>query len=119
MVRVKRGNVARKKRKKVLKRAKGFRGSLRRLYRASKQAVYHALKYATRDRRAKKGDFRALWNTRINAAVRKMGLSYSSFINLLKKNNVLLNRKMLSDIAINDKETFAKIVEFVKGKNKK
>ncbi len=116
MVRVKRGNVARKKRKKVLKRAKGFRGSLRRLYRASKQAVYHALKYATRDRRDRKGDFRALWNARINAAVRKHGLSYSRFIDSLKKHKIALNRKMLSEIAISDKETFAKIVEMVKGK---
>lgn len=116
MVRVKRGNVARKKRKKVLKRAKGFRGSLRRLYRASKQAVYHALKYATRDRRDRKGDFRALWNARINAAVRKHGLSYSRFIDSLKKHKIVLNRKMLSEIAISDKETFAKIVEMVKGK---
>ncbi len=116
MVRVKRGNVARKKRKKVLKRAKGFRGSLRRLYRASKQAVYHALKYATRDRRDRKGDFRALWNARINAAVRKQGLSYSKFINLLKKHKIALNRKMLSELAISDKEAFTKIVETVKGK---
>lgn len=116
MVRVKRGNVARKKRKKVLKRAKGFRGSLRRLYRASKQAVYHALKYATRDRRDRKGDFRALWNARINAAVRKQGLSYSKFINLLKKHKIVLNRKMLSELAISDKEAFTKIVETVKGK---
>jgi large subunit ribosomal protein L20 len=116
MVRVKRGSVARKKRKKVLKRAKGFRGSLRRLYRASKQAVYHALKYATRDRRDKKGDFRTLWNARINAAVRKHGLSYSRFINSLKKHKIALNRKMLSEIAISDKEAFAKIVETVKGK---
>lgn len=116
MVRVKRGNVARKKRKKLLKRAKGFRGSLRRLYRASKQAVYHALKYATRDRRDKKGDFRTLWNARINAAVRKHDMSYSRFINALKTHKVLLNRKMLSELAIADKETFAKIVEMVKGK---
>lgn len=116
MVRVKRGSVARKKRKKVLKRAKGFRGSLKRLYRASKQAVYHALKYATRDRRDKKGDFRTLWNARINAAVRKHGISYSRFIYSLKKHKIALNRKMLSEIAISDKEAFAKIVETVKGK---
>jgi len=116
MVRVKRGNTARQKRKKVLKRAKGFRGSLRRLYIASKQAVYHALKYSTRDRRDRKGDFRTLWNARINAAVRKHGLSYSKFINGLKKKNILINRKMLSEMAISDKPSFAQIVELVRGK---
>lgn len=116
MVRVKRGSVARKKRKKLLKRAKGFRGSLRRLYRAAKEAVYRSDSYATRDRRDRKGDFRALWNARINAAVRKHGLSYSVFINGLKKKKIVLNRKMLSDLAIFDKKAFAKIVEIAKGK---
>lgn len=115
MVRVKRGNVARKKRKKVLKRAKGFRGSLRTIYTRAKQAVYHAQKYATADRRTKKGDFRKLWNARINAAARKFGLSYSRFINGLKKNNISLNRKMLADIAVFDQKAFAKIVEALKG----
>ncbi|MCX5749840.1 MAG: 50S ribosomal protein L20 [Candidatus Saganbacteria bacterium] len=116
MVRVKRGFVARRKRKKVLKRAKGFRGSLSRLYRAAKQAVYHSQRYATADRRTRKGDFRALWNARINAAVRKYGLSYSRFINSLKKNKILLNRKMLSDLAIFDPKAFSKIVDIVKSK---
>lgn len=116
MVRVKRGYVARRKRKKVLKRAKGFRGSLRRLYRAAKQAVYHSNKYATSDRRARKGDFRSLWNARINAAVRKYGLNYSTFINGLKKHKITLNRKMLSDIAIFDQKAFSKIVELIKSK---
>ncbi len=116
MVRVKRGFVARRKRKKVLKRAKGFRGSLRRLYRASKQAVMHSKRYATRDRRDRKGDFRTLWNVRINAGVRKLGLSYSKFINGLKKHNIIINRKMLSDLAITDTNAFEKIVSIVKGK---
>ena len=116
MVRVKRGFVARKRRKKVLNRAKGFRGSLRRLFRASKQAVYHSMKYATRDRRARKGDFRTLWNIRINAGARKYGLSYSKLINGLKIKNILINRKMLADMAIFDKPAFEKIVEMVKGK---
>ena len=116
MVRVKRGFVARRKRKKVLKRAKGFRGSLRRLYRAAKQAVYHAQKYATADRRTRKGDFRKLWNARINAAVRKQGLTYSRFINGLKKHKIALNRKMLSDTAIFDLKAFSKIVELIKSK---
>lgn len=115
MVRVKRGYVAKRRRKKVLHRAKGFRGSLRRLFTASKQAVYHAMKYATRDRRARKGDFRALWNTRINAGARKHGISYSKLINGLKKLNILINRKMLSDMAIFDKPAFQKIVEMAKG----
>lgn len=116
MVRVKRGNVARKKRKKVLKRAKGFRGSLRRLYRSAKQAVYHAMRYQTRDRRARKREFRYLWNARIGAAAKKFGLSYSKLINGLKKNNILLNRKMLSDLAIYDEKAFSKIIDFIKGK---
>ncbi len=116
MVRVKRGFVARRKRKKVLKRAKGFRGSLRRLYRAAKQAVYHADRYSTKARRKKKGDFRALWNARINAAVRKHDMSYSVFINALKKKKIAINRKMLADLAIFDSAAFARIVELVKGK---
>jgi large subunit ribosomal protein L20 len=116
MVRVKRGNVARKRRKKLLKRAKGFRGSLRRLFRASKQAVYHSMRYATRDRRDRKGDFRALWNTRINAGVRKFGMSYSKFINAMKNKKVILNRKMLAELAVSDMNAFEKLVQFVKGK---
>lgn len=116
MVRVKRGNVAIKRRKRVLKRAKGFRGSLRRLFTASKQAVYHAMQYSTRDRHVRKGEFRRLWNIRIGAGVRKLGLSYSKFINGLKNKKILLNRKMLSELAISDPTAFAKIVEIVKGK---
>lgn len=116
MVRVKRGNVARKKRKKLLKRAKGFRGSLRRLYTAAKQAVYHAKRYATRDRKTKKREFRYLWNARISAAAKSAGTSYSKLINSLKKNNILLNRKMLSELAISDNKVFLKIVDMVKGK---
>ena len=115
MVRVKRGYVAKRRRKKILARAKGFRGSLRRLFRVSKETVYHSMKYATRDRRARKGDFRALWNIRINAGARKSGISYSKFINGLKKLNILINRKMLADMAIFDKPAFEKIVEMAKG----
>jgi len=115
MVRVKRGNVARKKRKKVLKRAKGFRGSLRRLYRvAAKVAVIKAQRYATRDRRTRKRDFRALWITRINAACRQAGISYSQFIAGLKKAKIKLDRKVLSQIAIFDPKAFKKIVDTVK-----
>jgi len=115
MVRVKRGNVARRKRKKVLKRAKGFRGSLRRLYRvAAKVSVIRAQKFATRDRRTKKRDFRALWITRLNAACRQVGISYSKFIAGLKKANIKLDRKVLSQIAIFDPQAFKKIVDAVK-----
>lgn len=116
MVRVKRGSVARKKRKKLLKRASGFRGSLRRLYTAAKQAVYHAKRYATRDRKTRKREFRYLWNARIGAAAKANGLSYSRFIDGLKKNNILLNRKMLSELAISDNKVFSHIVQMVKGK---
>ena len=115
MVRVKRGFVARKRRRKLLKRAKGFHGSLRRLFTAAKPAVKRALRYATTDRRTRKGDFRGLWNVRINAAARKNDISYSKFINGLKKNNILINRKMLAELAVSDPAAFAKIVEIVKG----
>ena len=115
MVRVKRGSAARRKRKKVFKRAKGFRGSLRKLYRvAAKVSVIRAQKYATRDRRAKKRDFRALWITRLNAACRQAGISYSKFINGLKKAKIKLDRKVLSQIAIFDPKGFKKIVDTVK-----
>ncbi|MEK7377050.1 MAG: 50S ribosomal protein L20 [Candidatus Margulisiibacteriota bacterium] len=116
MVRVKRGNVARKKRKKILKRAKGFRGSLRKLFRASKQAVYHAMAYATADRRTRKGDFRRLWNVRIGAAAKKEGSSYSRMMGALKKANILINRKMLAELAVTDHEAFKKILETAQGK---
>jgi large subunit ribosomal protein L20 len=114
MVRVKRGNVARKRRKKLLNRAKGFRGSLRKLFRPAKQAVVKAQKYATRDRRARKRVFRRLWITRISSATKELGISYSKFISALKKNNILIDRKMLSEIAISDPAGFSKIVEIAK-----
>lgn len=113
MVRVKRGFVARKRRKKILSLAKGFRASMGRLFRIAHQAVTHALSYSYRDRRNKKRDFRKLWIARINAAVRSNGMSYSKFINALKVHEIKLDRKILSDIAIFDKETFSKIVQNV------
>jgi large subunit ribosomal protein L20 len=114
-MRVKRGNVARKRRKKVLKRAKGFVGSLGRLFgAAAKFAVIHAGVYAYRDRRNKKRTFRNLWVIRLNAAARENGLSYSRMINMLKKAGVILDRKVLSDIAATDSKTFSKIIEAVK-----
>jgi large subunit ribosomal protein L20 len=111
MTRVKRGNVARKRRKKILKLAKGFRGSHSRLFRTANQQVMKALRNAYRDRRKRKGDFRRLWITRINAAARMHGLSYSKLICKLKEANIELNRKMLAQLAILEPETFVKVIE--------
>jgi large subunit ribosomal protein L20 len=113
MVRVKRGNVARNRRKKLLKRAKGFRGSLSRLFRPSHQAVIRAMSYATAHRRKRKGDMRALWITRINAAARKLGLTYGRLMNGLKQSKILIDRKILAELAVNDIETFNKLAEKV------
>ena len=114
MARVKGGTISRARHKKVLKQAKGYFGSKHRLYRTANEQVMHSGKYAFRDRRQKKRDFRKLWITRINAGCRENGISYSKFINGLLKANVVVNRKMLSEIAINDKEAFAKLVEMAK-----
>jgi len=114
MTRVKRGNVARQRRHKILKLAKGFRGSHHRLFRTANQQVMKALRNAYRDRRKKKGDFRTLWIARINAAVRAQGLRYSEFTGLLKKANVELNRKMLSQMAVLDPQGFAHVVDLAK-----
>jgi large subunit ribosomal protein L20 len=111
MTRVKRGNVARKRRKKILKLAKGFRGSHSTLFRTANQQVMKALRSAYRDRKNRKRDFRRLWITRINAAARLHGLSYSQLIGNLKKANIELNRKMLAQIAILDSAAFSKVVE--------
>lgn len=111
MVRVKRGYVARHKRKKVLKRAKGFRGSLHRLFRSAKQAVIRSKDYATKHRRKRKGDMRSLWIVRINAAARECGTTYGQLMNGLKKAKIGIDRKILADIAVRDKETFKKLVE--------
>jgi large subunit ribosomal protein L20 len=114
MVRVKRGFVARRRRKKVFKKAKGFRRTLRTQFRRAKEAVYKAGLHATRHRRQMKGDMRALWITRINAAVREVGLSYSRFIALLKKHKILLDRRSLAELAMNHPHDFQKIIEVVK-----
>ncbi len=111
MARVKRGNVARKRRKKILKLAKGFRGSHSKLFRTANQQVMKALRYAYRDRRNRKRDFRRLWITRINAAARMHGLSYSQLIGQLKTANIDLNRKMLAQMAVLDPDGFARVVE--------
>lgn len=114
MARVKRGVVARRSHKKVLKAAKGYYGARSRVFRVAKQAVIKAGQYAYRDRRNKKRNFRALWITRINAQSRAEGLSYSRLIAGLKKANVTLDRRVLADIAIHDKAAFANIVNKAK-----
>ena len=114
MARVKRGVTARAKHKKVLKAAKGFREARSRVYRVAKQAVIKAGQYAYRDRRVKKRVFRALWIVRINAAARECGLSYSRLVNGLEKANIEVDRKMLADLAMNDKAGFAAIAEKAK-----
>ncbi|MGL5836298.1 MAG: 50S ribosomal protein L20 [Waterburya sp.] len=111
MSRVKRGNVARKRRKKILKLAKGFRGSHSKLFRTANQQVMKALRNAYRDRRKRKRDFRRLWITRINAAARMNGLSYSKLTHQLKQAEVGLNRKMLAQLAMVDPQAFTKVVE--------
>ncbi len=111
MSRVKRGNVARKRRKKILKLAKGFRGSHSTLFRTANQQVMKALRNSYRDRKKRKRDFRRLWITRINAAVRQHGMSYSKFMGYLKKADIQLNRKMLAQMAVLDPDGFSKIAE--------
>ncbi len=114
MPRVTRGNKKLLRRKKILKLAKGFFGTKKSNYRTAKEAVEKSLTYAYRDRRNKKRDFRKLWNIRINAAVREHGINYSKFINGLKKADILLNRKVLSNLAISDPEIFKLIVDKAK-----
>ncbi len=115
MVRVKRGKIAHKRRKRVLKQAKGFRWGRKTKYRQAKEALYHAWQYAYRDRRTKKRDFRKLWQIQISAACRNLGISYSKFIAALKKNKIELDRKILADLAKNHPQIFEKIAEKVKG----
>jgi len=114
MPRVTRGNKKLTRRKKILKLARGFFGAKRKNYSTAKEAVERALLYSYRDRRNKKREFRALWNVRINAAVREYGLSYSRFIYGLKKAGIKLNRKVLSNLAAFQPDTFGQIVEKVK-----
>ena len=114
MARVKRGVQAKKRHKKVLKQAKGYRGARSRTYKVAKQAVMRAGQYAYRDRRQKKRVFRSLWIVRINAAARANGISYSKLIAGLKKANIELDRKTLADLAVNDKEGFYVLAEQAK-----
>src|SRR5436190_6887693 len=111
MPRVKRGVTARARHKKILKAAKGYRGARSRVIRAAKQAVTKAGQYAYRDRKQKKRDFRALWIVRINAGARENGLSYSRLIAGLAKAEIAVDRKVLADLAVTDKATFAQLVE--------
>ena len=113
-MRVKRGNVLRKRHKKILKLAKGFIGARSRIFKVANCAVMVALKYQYRDRRVLKRNMRRLWIVRINAAVRPHGLSYSKFINALKKTNFQINRKMLADLAVREPEAFEQIVAVAK-----
>ena len=120
MARVKNGAVTKARHKKVLKAAKGYFGSKHRLYKSAKEQLMHSGQYAFRDRKQKKRDFRKLWITRINAACRMNEISYSRFIEGLNKAGVEVNRKMLSEIAINDPKTFSELVKVAKdGKNGK
>lgn len=113
-MRVKRGNVSRKRHKKILKLAKGFIGARSRIFKVANQAVMKALKYQYRDRRVLKRNMRRLWIVRINAAVRQYDMSYSKFINALKRADVQVNRKMLAELAVNEPEAFEVVVETAK-----
>ncbi|HHY08823.1 MAG TPA: 50S ribosomal protein L20 [Corynebacteriales bacterium] len=114
MSRVKGGPATRRRRKKVVKLAKGYYGDKSKKYRVANQAVMKSWTYSYRDRKAKKRDFRKLWITRINAAARMNGMSYSTFIAGLKKNGVEVNRKVLADLAVNDAEAFSDLVSLAK-----
>src|ERR1022692_495005 len=114
MSRVKRGMMSLKKRRKVLKAVKGFRGARGRNYKAANEALLHSQIYAFRDRRVRKRDFRALWITRINAAARQEGLTYSRLMSGLKKEGLNINRKVLADLAINDASAFSKLLALAK-----
>ena len=114
MARVKGAMHTRKRRKKILKLAKGYRGAKSKRFKTANQAVMKSLTYAYRDRKQKKRNFRQLWIARINAAARMNGISYSKFMNGLKKNGIEINRKMLAEIAVSDPAAFTKLVEKVR-----
>ena len=118
MTRVKRGMTKHRRHKKILKLAKGYRASNSKLFRVANQQVLHSMAYSFAHRRKKKGDFRKLWITRINAAARMNGLSYSRMINGLKNAGVSVNRKILADLAVNDINAFNQFAEVAKGKLK-
>ncbi len=113
-MRVKRGVARHAKHKKIIKKAKGYIGRRKSVFKLAKQAVIKAGRYAYRDRRVKKREFRALWIIRLNAAVREFGMSYSQFIDRLGKSNITINRKILADMATNHPETFKELMKKVK-----
>ena len=115
MARVKRSVNAQKKRREVLERASGYRGQRSRLYRKAKEQVTHSMVYAYADRRTRKGDFRRLWIQRINAATRANGMTYNRFIQGLKAADVEVDRRMLAEMAVNDPDAFAALVDAAKG----
>ena len=112
MTRVKRGNVSRKRHKKVLKLTKGFRGAASLLFRTANQQNMKALRYSYKNRRQKKRDFRSIWITRVNAAIRRYGINYSEFMRELKIRSIKLNRKILAQLSICDPDTFTQLVVF-------
>ena len=114
MARVKRGVVSKRKHKKILKATKGYRGTKSRLIKVAKEAELHARAYSYHGRKLRKRDFRSLWITRIGEAAKKEGLSYSIFMNKLKKSKIELDRKILSELIVNDPDTFKKVVENVR-----
>lgn len=114
MPRVKSSVSSRRRRKKILKSAKGYWGGKSRLFKTAKESVEQAMFYAYRDRRVRKREFRKLWITRINAAVRPYGMNYSNFVHRLNENRIQLNRKILADLAVTDPDVFCKIVEAIK-----
>lgn len=114
MPRVKRGTTAHRKRERLLKHAKGFKWGRKNKERLAREALMHAWSYAYRDRRTKKREFRALWNIRINAALRQEGMPYSKFIHALKEKNIALDRKILAQLAVQEPQVFRDIVQTVK-----
>lgn len=117
MPRIKRGVTVKRRHKKILKLAKGFKGSRSKLFKIANQQVMKSLAYAYRDRRVRKRDFRRLWITRINAAARQNGMSYSKLVNGLKKAGVEINRKMLAELAVNDSQAFSQLVQVAREQN--
>ena len=115
MARIKHSVSTRRRKRRVLKAAKGFYGDRSRRYRLAKETLARALRYATRDRKVRKREFRSLWIVRINAACRESGLTYSRFISGLKKANVSIDRKMIAEIAVNDSAAFKKLAEIARG----
>ena len=115
MARIKHSVSTRARKKRVLKAAKGYFGDRSRRYRLAKETVARALRFATRDRKVRKREFRSLWITRINAACREVGLSYSRLMNGLKKANVTIDRKMIAEMAVNDTAAFKKLAEIARG----